>query len=304
MNIIIFLRSRTRFISVDYLPGWNRAGLFLGVIILSMILLGGGCIAGILFGNQVILSEWKRDIAAQEERLQLVSQEAQIQVNALTAQAGLLQAHMNHIDVLGSMLVEMAGFEPEEFSFDPIPAAGGPGLVPDSNSHTDMQIDAVFEEIQAGLEAREYQLQVLSDTFVNRKSEQATYPQGRPVADTDSWISSYFGKRRSPFTGRPEMHAGVDFGGKSSSDVVAVAGGIVTQASKNGGYGYFVEIDHGTGYMTRYGHNKTLLVQAGEVVKRGHIIAKLGSTGRSTGPHVHFEVLKDGAQVDPMKFIQ
>lgn len=302
MNIIIFPCSCTRFIYVNHLRGWNRTGLILGVIILAMILLGSGYATGILFGNKVILSEWKKDIVKQEERLQLARQEARTQIDALTAQAGLLQAHINHIDALGSMLVEMAGFEPGEFSFDPAPAAGGPGLFTDSDLYIDSQIDAVFKKIQTSLETREHQLQVLSNTLVDKKFEQATRPQGQPVADT--WISSDFGKRRSPFTGKPEMHQGVDFSGRSGSDVVAVGGGIVTQANKNGGYGYFVEIDHGSGYMTRYGHNKTLLVQAGEVVKRGHVIAKLGSTGRSTGPHVHFEVLKDGVQVDPMKFIQ
>ena len=100
------------------------------------------------------------------------------------------------------------------------------------------------------------------------------------------------------------MHRGVDFAGQTGSDVTAVAGGIVTRAHRNGSYGQLVEIDHGNGYSSRYAHNKQLLVKAGEVVKRGHVIAKLGNTGRSTGPHVHFEVLKDGTQIDPMKFVK
>ena len=128
------------------------------------------------------------------------------------------------------------------------------------------------------------------------------HPQGRPVIH--GWISSYFGKRTSPFSGKSEMHRGVDFAGKPGTDVIAVAGGVVTKASKNGGYGYLVEIEHGNGYVTRYGHNRELLVQAGEAIKRGQVIAKLGSTGRSTGPHVHFEVIKDGRRIDPMKFVQ
>ncbi len=165
-----------------------------------------------------------------------------------------------------------------------------------------MEIDAVLARFNLELDGREHQLQVLNDLLIDKKLEQETYPQGRPVIH--GWISSYFGKRRSPFSGKSEMHRGVDFAGKTGSDVVAVAGGIVSQASKNGGYGYMVEIDHGNDYVTRYGHNKMLLVQAGEAIKRGQVIAKLGSTGRSTGPHVHFEVIKDGARIDPMKFVQ
>ena len=302
MNIIIFPCSRTRLICISHLRGLNIAGLALGAIILVLILLGSGYAMGILFGNQVILGEWKKDIQEHEARLQLARQDIQTQVDLLTAQAGLLQAQINRVDTLGSVLVEAAGFEPEEFSFDPPSAIGGPGFSMDNILHTDIQIGAIFEEIQTSLEVREHQLQALGIAFLNKKFEQDTRPHGRPVVH--SWISSRFGKRRSPFTGKPEMHKGMDFGGRIGSDVVAVGGGIVTQANRNGGYGYIVEIDHGKGYRTRYAHNKKLLVSKGEVVKRGHVIAKLGDTGRSTGPHVHFEVLKDGVQVDPMKFLQ
>lgn len=302
MKIIIFPRSRTRFICVEYLRGWNKAALILGAVILSIILLGGGYAAGIVFGNQVILSEWKRDILEQETSLQLAKEEAQTQIEALTVQAGRLQAQINRVDALGSVLVENAGLEPEEFSFDPPSAMGGPGFSFDSILHADSRIDAVFDEIRDSLETRERELEVLSFAFLDKEFELDTFPQGRPVIH--SWISSRFGKRRSPFTGKSEMHKGVDFGGRSGSDVVAVGAGIVTQAERNGGYGYIVEIDHGNGYKTRYAHNKKLLVQVGEAVNRGHVIAKLGNTGRSTGPHVHFEILKDGVHVDPMKYIQ
>lgn len=301
MNIIIFPRSRTRFICVNHLRGLNRGGLIVVAFIMSLMLLGGGYAAGIVFGNQVILSEWQRDILEQEARLELSKQEVQAQVDALTIQAGQLQAHINRIDALGSVLVEAAGFEPDEFNFDPPSAIGGPGISMNEIQITDKQIDAVFKEIQTSLDARERQLNTLSIAFYDKKFEKDTVPQGRPVAH--SWISSRFGKRRSPFTGKPEMHKGMDFGGRVGSSVVAVGGGIITFAGKNGSYGKIVEVDHGNGYKTRYAHNKELLVQKGEVIKRGHVIAKLGDTGRSTGPHVHFEVLKDGIQVDPMKYI-
>ena len=209
---------------------------------------------------------------------------------------------MNRIDALGNMLVKMANLDSEEFSFNTAPGLGGPYQTYESDTQLDMQIDAVLERFILELEEREQQLLILNDLLIDKNLEQETYPQGRPV--THGWISSYYGRRTSPFNGKSEMHRGVDFAGKKGSDVLAVAGGIVTRASRNGGYGYMVEIDHGNGYVTRYGHNQMLLVQAGEAIKKGQVIAKLGSTGRSTGPHVHFEVIKDGARINPMKFIQ
>ncbi|MYB88768.1 MAG: peptidoglycan DD-metalloendopeptidase family protein [Proteobacteria bacterium] len=301
MNIIIFPRSRLRLLYVEP-RRWYRTGLIAGAMLTLTVLLGCGYMLGLYFGNEVILSQWKEDITEHEERLQQARQETRAEVSALTTQAGMLQAQVQRIDVLGSVLVEMAGLEPEEFSFEPESGIGGPAPVMDAPDGRNLKIESEFEQIQNSLEARERQLQVIRDALVDEKVRQETEPQGRPVEY--SWVSSLFGKRRDPFTGHPELHQGVDFAGQSGSNVMAVAGGIVTRARRNGDYGKLVEIDHGNGYMSRYAHNKVLLVKAGEVVRRGHVIAKLGNTGRSTGPHVHFEILKDGVQIDPMKFVK
>ena len=116
-------------------------------------------------------------------------------------------------------------------------------------------------------------------------------------------MSSGFGTRTDPFTGRHTRHSGVDFPGKRGTDVVAVAAGVVTVASRRGGYGNLVQINHGNGYETRYGHNYKLLVSVGERVHKGQHIAEMGSTGRSTGPHVHFEVHHNGKAVNPAAYI-
>jgi murein DD-endopeptidase MepM/ murein hydrolase activator NlpD len=200
------------------------------------------------------------------------------------------------------MLVSMAGLEADEFSFDSVPGVGGPNASNESGANVDMEIDAVLGRLNKEISNREHQLRVLNDLLIDEKLEQETRPQGRPVIH--GWISSYFGKHTSPFTGKTETHKGVDFAGKAGNDVVSVAGGVVTFAADKGGYGYLVEIDHGNGYITRYGHNQMIHVQVGEAIKRGQVIAKLGSTGRSTGPHVHFEVIKDGVRIDPMKFVE
>ncbi|QMU62803.1 MAG: peptidoglycan DD-metalloendopeptidase family protein [Gammaproteobacteria bacterium] len=265
-------------------------------------MLGGGYLLGISFGHKTLLNEWKADVSAQKERLQIAKRESETHVDALTTKVGLIQAHVNRIDALGNMLVTMAGLEADEFSFDSVPGLGGPNASGDGEAHVDMEIDAVLARLNTEIDNREYQLRVLNDLLIDEKLEQETRPQGRPVIH--GWISSYFGKRTSPFSGKTETHRGVDFAGKAGNDVVAVAGGVITHASKKGAYGYLVEIDHGNGYVTRYGHNQMVHVQVGEAIKRGQVIAKLGSTGRSTGPHVHFEVIKDGARIDPMKFIE
>jgi murein DD-endopeptidase MepM/ murein hydrolase activator NlpD len=302
MNIIIFPRPRTNHIYASSLHGWNKIGVFLSLITLSAVLLGGGYLLGISFGHKTILSEWKADVSAQKDRLNLAKRESETHVDALTTKVGLLQAHINRIDALGNMLVSMAGLDEDEFSFNSTPGVGGPNAASDSEANVDMEIDAVLARLNTEIDNREYQLRVLNDLLIDEKLEQETRPQGRPVIH--GWISSHFGKRTSPFSGKTENHRGVDFAGKAGNDVVAVAGGVVTYADKKGGYGYLVEIDHGNSYVTRYGHNQMIHVQVGEAIKRGQVIAKLGSTGRSTGPHVHFEVIKDGTRIDPMKFVE
>jgi murein DD-endopeptidase MepM/ murein hydrolase activator NlpD len=137
---------------------------------------------------------------------------------------------------------------------------------------------------------------------MNSNLGEIIHPMGQPVKH--GFISSLYGMRNDPFTGKRTMHKGVDFAGKEGSDVVAVAAGVVTQASMQSGYGMLVEINHGKGYVTRYGHNKELLVEVGDRVKPGQVIGKMGSTGRSTGPHVHFEVLLNDKVVNPTKYIK
>jgi murein DD-endopeptidase MepM/ murein hydrolase activator NlpD len=127
-------------------------------------------------------------------------------------------------------------------------------------------------------------------------------PSGKPVKN--GWVSSYYGYRTDPFNGKKVFHDGLDFAGKEGSKVYAVADGIVTWKGRRNGYGELVEIDHGNGYVTRYAHNKTVIAEQGQKVTKGQAIALMGSTGRSTGPHVHFEVLRDGKSVNPYKFVQ
>jgi murein DD-endopeptidase MepM/ murein hydrolase activator NlpD len=152
------------------------------------------------------------------------------------------------------------------------------------------------------LSNREAQLAVLESMIMNQNLNDRVYPQGRPVKS--GWMSSYFGKRTDPFTGKAANHRGVDFAGKSGSEVIAVADGVVTWSSSRYGYGQLVEINHGNGYSTRYAHNSENLVSVGDEVRKGQTVALMGDTGRATGPNLHFEVLKEGRRVNPVKFIR
>jgi murein DD-endopeptidase MepM/ murein hydrolase activator NlpD len=164
-----------------------------------------------------------------------------------------------------------------------------------------MDFGSVIASLDKQLSSREEQLAVLEEVIMNRQLRSKSKPRGRPI--TKGWTSSYFGKRADPFTGKIAMHKGMDFAGKEGSNIVAVANGVVTWAGDRYGYGNLVEINHGNGYTTRYGHNAKLLVKAGDSVEKGQVISKMGSTGRSTGPHVHFEVLKNDRQINPAKFV-
>jgi murein DD-endopeptidase MepM/ murein hydrolase activator NlpD len=145
-------------------------------------------------------------------------------------------------------------------------------------------------------------LSALENVIVGRKITDSVRPAGKPVGA--GAISSYFGQRMDPFTGEEGFHKGLDFAGTAGEPVMAVAAGIVTWAGERSGYGTLVEINHGNGYITRYAHNESTLVTVGQSVSRGEHIALMGSTGHSTGPHVHFEVLHNGTQIDPLIFVK
>jgi murein DD-endopeptidase MepM/ murein hydrolase activator NlpD len=160
----------------------------------------------------------------------------------------------------------------------------------------------MLDDLSTQIKDRERQLGVLESLISTRNLSRQIVPGGRPVVQ--GWISSYFGQRADPFDGRQAYHRGIDFAAPEGSQVIAVASGIVTYSKERFGYGRTVEINHGNGYVTRYGHNQKLLVNVGDTIQKGDPIALIGSTGRSTGPHLHFEVLKEGRSIDPMSFVK
>ena len=161
-------------------------------------------------------------------------------------------------------------------------------------------LDEDLDRLQNQTKTQEISFFQLDEFFKQQTSLLSSTPSIYP---SRGWITSGFGYRRSPFTGMREMHEGIDVATRYNSKVISPANGIVTRSTRDVGYGNFVEIDHGYGIVTRYGHNSKNLVSVGQVVKRGQMIARVGSTGRSTGPHLHYEVVLNGVPVNPMNYI-
>jgi murein DD-endopeptidase MepM/ murein hydrolase activator NlpD len=246
--------------------------------------------------NELVALE--QDISKQKILINEARQSAESELDALAARLGKMQANVIRLNALGQRLVKVAKLDSKEFNFKNAPSYGGPV---ESDSVAGIDLDSVMVSLDKQLSSREEQLAVLEEVIMNRQLRSESKPRGRPI--TKGWTSSYFGKRADPFTGKLAMHKGMDFAGKEGSEIVAVAGGVVTWAGDRYGYGHLVEINHGNGYTTRYGHNAKLLVKVGDSVEKGQVISQMGSTGRSTGPHVHFEVLKNDRQVNPAKFV-
>lgn len=251
--------------------------------------------------NQAIIDEWQADVRRQRLQLQHIREKADADVDALASRIGLLQAHVMRLDALGRKLVNMASIDKGEFDFDNTPALGGPETISEIGLEQD-ELTQAIDQLGFELEARENQLVVLENLVLNENLRKEVQPSGRPILK--GWISSYYGMRTHPISGRREMHKGIDFAGKLGGPVIAVAKGVVTYAGKRWGYGNVIDIAHGNGYTTRYAHNSRILVSVGDTVEKGFQIAEIGSSGRSTGPHVHFEVLKNGREVNPVKFIR
>ena len=240
-------------------------------------------------------------LAEQKQQIADLKQQVQLRVDAMAMRLGEVNAHVIRLDALGKRLTEMADIDSREFNFDRDPPRGGPEGDGEGMSAQVPDLSAQLRQLEQRVDLRESQLSALENVILARELHQEIHPEGRPVAN--GFISSYFGERADPFDGLEAFHKGVDFAGTPGSPVTAVAAGVVTWAGERTGYGKLIEINHGDGFTTRYGHNERTLVTVGQTVKRGERIALMGSTGRSTGPHVHFEVLRNGRQVNPLSYI-
>ena len=298
MNIIFVGKFRGRPLRYQ-LDGSHQ--LMSGAIIISFfscLLLGAGYWYGSTYGSSGELAVLQQDISKQKSLINEARQSAESEVDALAARLGKMQANVIRLNALGRRLVKVAKLDSKEFDFKSSPSYGGPKEV---DAVLSIDFDGLIADLDKKLASREEQLDLLEEVIMNRQLIKASTPRGRPIIK--GWTSSYYGKRTDPFSGKLAMHKGMDFAGKEGSEIIAVASGVVTWSGERYGYGNLVEINHGNGYSTRYGHNAKILVEVGDSVEKAQAISLMGSTGRSTGPHVHFEVLKKDRQVDPAKFV-
>lgn len=302
MSVIIVSKSAGHTHQLDL----GRPATLAGVALALLAVVGGAFAGGTIFGGRVLaLSEtaaWSATLAGQKKQISALRQHMQDRVDAMAMRLGELDARLIRLDALGKRLTEMADIDSREFNFDRDPPTGGPEEATDGEVSAEIpDLTAMLQNLEERVDLRSTQLEELENVILAQNLKAEIHPEGRPVLA--GFISSYFGPRPDPFTGRMGFHKGVDIAGTSGEEVVAVAAGVVTWSGPRSGYGNLVEINHGDGYVTRYAHNERTLVTVGETVKRGDAIGLMGSTGESTGPHVHFEVLHNGVQINPLPFL-
>ncbi|NHO65087.1 peptidoglycan DD-metalloendopeptidase family protein [Aestuariicella hydrocarbonica] len=305
MKVIVVSKHHGRTRSFT-LGGWTRT-------LLSVCLLGIPVGLGVWVSQELNRQDssdlftgdtaqaWNEALAAQRAEVEKNKRHAEEQLAALALRMAELQARLLRLDAVGERVTTVAKLDKGEFDFSMPPALGGPETVELGDAYQPPEFLQVMDQLTDQIENREQQLDTLEALLAKRKIQRDVFLAGRPIKK--GWMSSRFGRRTDPFKGHVAWHNGVDFAGKLGSEVVAVAAGVVTWSGERSGYGDMVEVNHGNGYSTRYAHNSNNLAKVGDVIKKGQVIALMGSSGRSTGPHVHFEVYKNGRAVDPAAYI-
>lgn len=251
--------------------------------------------------SKTIASSWKQELSDKKQEVAELKEKSESDIQALTVRLAEAQTRLIRLEALGSRLIKSARLKEGEFDFSTRPAIGGLHELVDGEAFSKPLFISEIDRLILSLDQQAQQMKVLESILDNRMVEDEVFLAGRPIKK--GWMSSFFGKRLDPFNGRLSQHNGIDFAGKEDAEIVAVASGVVTWSGSRYGYGQMVEVDHGAGFKTRYAHNKENLVEMGDIVRKGQMIARMGSTGRSTGPHVHFEVLKNDRPVNPERYV-
>ena len=239
-------------------------------------------------------------LADQHAEAKQRQQQIQDNINSLAVKLGEVQAHMLRLDGLGEKLAKVAGLKPQELpSATANSGRGGAATIGAPLSIDDFAKQ--LSELSGTVDVKADQLTVLEALLVEGSAQRKFLPTLPPIENIN--YTSNFGYRIDPFNGHSTFHEGVDFAAESGTPINAAASGKVIYADVHPAYGKCVEIDHGNGLVTRYAHGSELLVKEGDLVVRGQRISRVGSTGRSTGPHLHFEVRLNGVAQNPGRFL-
>lgn len=279
-----------------------QLGLAVSGLVLSAMLLAGVAYHFVFFAaardgwpvvNQLVQLV-VRDEIAQRDRYMREN------LDAMARRVGEMQAKLIKLEAMGERVANLAGVKPSELkpAESKTGGKGGPYL-PVEGSSMDT-INAALASLDRSTDQRMDMFALVESRLFESRLAALMVPSSLPV---DAALGSHFGIRTDPFTGQPALHAGLDFPADTGTPIHAAAGGVVVSVEVHQAYGNVLEIDHGNSLVTRYAHASRILVKNGDIVKRGQIVAEVGSTGRSTGPHLHFEVLVDGVHQDPAKFL-
>ncbi len=252
------------------------------------------------FVDAAVIETWRSKLSEQDDVVEQLREQSVARRQAVGRQIAEMQARLWRMEALASYMHETSGLPKDEFDFDAPVSQGGP-LSNEAEVLEVDNLDTQLASLSRRLKQRETELSILDQVLLGIYNDKGARPAGAPIVK--GWMSSPFGERVDPISGKKAWHEGMDFAGAKGSEVIAVANGVVVFAGYRDGYGKMVEISHGKDMRTRYGHHEEVLVHAGQSVKRGDVIALMGSSGRSTGPHVHFEVLKEGRSVNPARYV-
>ena len=306
---IILISNKIDKVRTLSLNSWAKCAL-------SILLLGIPVTAGTMLGIKIADGRWEllfdnsiaqmqKEIVLQREDVDAGRQQLDNSLSGMTLKLAKMRSRLVRLDALGEQLTQIASLEDGEFDFSSTPGLGGPIQAPlieiANQAEIQEKVSTMLAKLDDSISSRESQLQILQSMLSDKKLKSERMVAGRPIKK--GWLSSEYGMRIDPFHGKQQWHAGIDFAGRDGDDVIAVASGIVTWSGDRNGYGQMVEISHSDGYITRYAHNQENVAKLGAIVQKGDVIAQMGSSGRSTGPHVHFEVFKNGRTVDPASYI-
>lgn len=305
LNIILVAgaNARARTITLDW-RHWSTGGAALLVVFLvftfafNFVTLKWAAAAQHPWLQRIVLADQREEAARTHERVQ-------VHLNTMAMRLGELQAQMLRLDGLGDRLAKTAGLKPQELpSLQPgtVPGRGGAMSSAPSRDLSVQEFADLVGSLARQMDARSDQLSVLEALLVHDSANRKFLPTLYPILD--GWYSSNFGYRIDPFNGQQSMHEGIDFPAEAGTPIVAAASGKVIYAEWHAQYGKMLEIDHGNGLVSRYAHASNLMVKEGDLVVRGQRVANVGSTGRSTGPHLHFEVRLNGVPQNPARFLQ
>lgn len=299
MSLTILYRSRK--IKLIKTISLRKVGMavFFGGLVLAAVMVSEEE-TDLRFAERVAVTQ--TGLIEQQQELSELRKVTEQKLAGMMLKLGEMQSELQRLNALGERLAEESDLYVEEFQFgQPLPIGGPSHDVVMPTVDSSLEVLSQIDSMMAQLKNKSQQLQALESVLMQHHIQNESFISGRPIES--GWLSSYYGMRKDPFSGLPAMHKGIDFAGTEGSPVNATGAGMVVWSGPRYGYGNLVEIDHGDGFVTRYGHNKRIHVKIGDVVTKGQKIADMGQTGRATGAHVHYEVLKNGNQMDPLQFV-